>query len=111
MQINRKKFRIWVGCIATQALAVAALAGPMFAGNNSNYTYLALGDSIAFGYSPLVPLSPLPTPSEYTGYPEIVAGIEHLLQSKKEVNAACPGETSGSFISGAPPDNGCYGLG
>jgi lysophospholipase L1-like esterase len=109
--MNRKKFRIWGGLLSAQALALAALATPMLAGNPTNYTYLALGDSIAFGYSPLVPLSPLPSPSEYTGYPEVVAEFEHLLQSKKEVNAACPGETSGSFISGAPPDNGCYGTG
>ena len=39
-----------------------------------------------------------------------VAESLHLLQSKKEVNAAaCPGETSGSFLDVHAPDNGCNG--
>jgi hypothetical protein len=33
--------------------------------------------------------------------------MEHLADSKKEVNAACPGETSGSFLSVSQPDYGC----
>jgi lysophospholipase L1-like esterase len=113
MHVNRK-FKMCGGFLTTQALALVVLAAPMLAGNETNYTYLALGDSIAFGYNPLLfpPFSPaLPTPAQFTGYPEVVAEVEHLLQSKKEVNAACPGETSGSFISGTVPDNGCEGLG
>jgi lysophospholipase L1-like esterase len=114
---NRKtKFRKLAGFFTTQTLAFAVLAAPMLAANQTDFTYLALGDSITFGFNPLLfppfsPVPPLPTPAQFTGYPEVVAQIEHLLQSKKEVNAACPGETTGSFISGAPPDNGCYGLG
>jgi lysophospholipase L1-like esterase len=91
------------GFITTQALALALLAAPVFAANENNYTYLALGDSVAFGYDPTVTA---PAPAKFTGYPEIVAEIEHLLKSKKEVNAACPGETSSSFLIGGP-DNGC----
>jgi lysophospholipase L1-like esterase len=99
--------------ITTQALALAMLAAPMLAGNETNYTYLALGDSIAFGFDPTLfsPTLPTPTPAQFTGYPEVVAQVEHLLQSKKEVNAACPGETSGSFWIAGAPDNGCNGLG
>jgi lysophospholipase L1-like esterase len=84
-------------------------AGSLLAGNESDYTYLALGDSIAFGLDPTLfqPGLPTPTPSQFTGYPEVVAGVEHLLQSKKEVNAACPGETSASFWIPGAPDNGC----
>ena len=116
MHTNRKKFRICGGFLTTQALALAVLAAPMFAGNESNYTYLALGDSIAFGYNPLLfppfsPALPVPTPAQFIGYPEVVAQIEHLLQSKKVVNAACPGETSGSFWIVGAPDNGCNGPG
>jgi lysophospholipase L1-like esterase len=109
---RKKKFRIWGGFITTQVLALAALAAPIFAANETNYTYLGLGDSIAFGFNPTLfppfaPNLPTPTPAQFTGYPEVVAQVEHLLKSKKEVNAACPGETSGSFwISGAQ-DNGC----
>ena len=105
----RTKPKKLTGFIATQIVAIAVLATPMLAGNDTNYTYLALGDSIAFGFNPTLfsPTLPTPTPSEFVGYPEVVAQVENLLQSKKEVNAACPGETSASFwISGAL-DNGC----
>jgi lysophospholipase L1-like esterase len=87
--------------------------GSLLAGNATNYTYLALGDSIAFGFNPTLfnPAGPLPTPSQFTGYPEVVAQFEELLQSKKEVNASCPGESSGSFRTLGAPDNGCNGLG
>ena len=90
-------------------LVLLVSAGSLLAGNESDYTYLALGDSIAFGLDPTLfqPGLPTPTPSQFTGYPEVVAGVEHLLQSKKEVNAACPGETSASFWIPGAPDNGC----
>jgi lysophospholipase L1-like esterase len=97
-------------------LLLLAPIGSLSAANQTNYTYLALGDSVAFGFNPtLFPpfaqIPPLPTPAQFTGYPEAVAQVEHLLQSKKEVNAACPGETSGSFINTMAPDNGCNGYG
>jgi lysophospholipase L1-like esterase len=87
-----------------RVLILAVLAAPVFGGNDKNYTYLALGDSIAFGYDPTVVN---PAPDKYIGYPERVAEVDHLLQSKKEVNAACPGETSGSFLVLGAPDNHC----
>ena len=91
-------------------IAFALLAAPAFAGNDKNFTYLALGDSIPFGMNILL-LPPyttqLPTPFDFTGYPETVAAAEHLLTSKKEVNASCPGETSGSFLDVNSPDLGC----
>jgi len=76
-------------------LPVALLAGTVPASANDEAGYLALGDSVAFGFSPLV--SPTDTDA-YVGYPEVL--------SKHVVNAACSGETSGSLIAG-PPDNGC----
>jgi lysophospholipase L1-like esterase len=95
--------------IRTQ-IALALLLTPLFAGNTKDYTYLALGDSVPFGMNALlVPpysLKP-PTADEFVGYPETVAQVEHLSQSKKEVNASCPGETSGSFLNISSPDNGC----
>ena len=95
--------------------AVALLIAPVFAGNEKDYTYLALGDSVSYGLDPTLlptaPGQPLPTPAQFVGYPEFVAKDEHLLQSKKEINASCPGETSGSFWIAGAPDNGCHGLG
>jgi lysophospholipase L1-like esterase len=82
---------------------LALIAAPTFAGNEKNYTYLALGDSVSFGFDPNVTPQ---VPSKYTGYPEVVAGVLHLLQPGKEVNASCPGETSGTFLYGGV-GNGC----
>jgi GDSL-like Lipase/Acylhydrolase family len=96
--------------IITTQLAFALLVSPVFAGNDKNYTYLALGDSVAFGLDAtlLPPYSKyLPMPEQFIGYPEAVAAAQHLLESKKEVNASCPGETSGSFLNTAVPDFGC----
>ena len=66
--------------------------------------YLALGDSIAFGLDLGVP----PVISNYIGYPEIVAR-EAKKQFSGLLNLACPGETSGSFLSLTAPEptNNC----
>ncbi|MFN0104461.1 MAG: SGNH/GDSL hydrolase family protein [Bryobacteraceae bacterium] len=83
--------------------ALALLSIPAFAGNEKNYTYLALGDSVSFGYDPTVTS---PTPDKFVGYPEAVAAIKKLLKSKKLANASCPGQSSASFLIGGF-DNGC----
>jgi lysophospholipase L1-like esterase len=82
---------------------------PVNAANQNFYNYLALGDSVAFGLNPtLLTQSPPPPPSTFIGYPE---AIDSLLKNYSEVNSSCPGETSGSFISGQGPDYGCYSNG
>ena len=65
-----------------------------------NTRYLALGDSIAFGYNPLVTPGNL---DKYVGYPEIVSDALH----RKVANASCFGESSGSFLVLGAPDTGC----
>ena len=65
-----------------------------------NTRYLALGDSIAFGYNPLVIPVNL---DKYVGYPEIVSDALH----RKVSNASCFGESSGSFLLLGAPDTGC----
>jgi lysophospholipase L1-like esterase len=65
--------------------------------------YLALGDSIAFGDDPtLYPPAPR-TPHWFVGYPTFLSEAIDV----PVLNAACPGETSGSFLSPEAPDNGC----
>jgi hypothetical protein len=64
-------------------------------------SFLSLGNSIAFGFSPLV----APVPTNYIGYPEVIAARGH-----KVTNPSCPGETSSSFFSTTAPDNGCRGF-
>jgi lysophospholipase L1-like esterase len=63
--------------------------------------YLALGDSIPFGENP--PIEPANNPSLYVGYPKFLAEMI----DKPLVNAACPGETTGSMLSPYAADNGC----
>lgn len=53
-------------------------------------SYLALGDSLPFGYNPLIQPPDL---SKYGGYPVYVSGVF----STALANASCPGETSGTF--------------
>jgi lysophospholipase L1-like esterase len=73
-------------------LAISLFVGPIWANdNNKQSQYLALGDSLAFGYNPLI--QP-PNLFEYIGYPKIVA----LFLGRDLANASCPGETSSTFI-------------
>jgi lysophospholipase L1-like esterase len=67
--------------------------------------YLALGDSVAFGFDPLrVPPKP---PAFFVGYPTFLAeAVDTPL-----VNAACPGQTSAGFLnlpSAGGTDLGCF---
>jgi lysophospholipase L1-like esterase len=63
--------------------------------------YLALGDSIAFGENPTV--QDRSNDGVFIGYPAVIA--EQLGYALTD--AACNGETSGSFLSPDAPDNGC----
>ncbi len=102
-------------CKKLQVLLLTFLVVPAFGGNEKNYTYLALGESISYGLNPtLLPLTtgaPLPSPDHFVGYPELVAQSLHLFQSKKLVNASCPGETAASFSIPGAVDYGCHSTG
>jgi lysophospholipase L1-like esterase len=89
----------FVVLIAAAALALTAV--PAAADTGQQQTYLALGDSYAFAYNPT--LNPT-NAANFVGYPDFVAQALDMSLT----NAACPGETSGSMISGTPPDNGCH---
>jgi len=93
------------------AITLFGLTGALFAGNDSNSTYLALGDSVAFGLNPTLLVLPPPSPSVFIGYPEIVDGVLGIFGSLKEINASCPGETSSSFTTAGAPDFGCHSMG
>jgi lysophospholipase L1-like esterase len=69
--------------------------------------YLALGDSVTFGYQEpfVVPAPDYHRAASFRGYPEQLGTELHL----RLANAACPGETSASLISGRPPSLGCEG--
>jgi lysophospholipase L1-like esterase len=68
-------------------------------------TYLALGDSVTFGYqeSAAVPTPNYHRASNFHGYPEQLGASFRL----KVVNLGCPGETSDSLINPKAQSNGC----
>jgi lysophospholipase L1-like esterase len=67
---------------------------------------LILGDSVAFSYISSVGYEYFYTnPDNFIGFPNELG----LLFRLDVVNASCPGETTGSFLSSTAPDNGCRG--
>jgi lysophospholipase L1-like esterase len=89
----------------TTAAAVPSLAASGPAPTKSGGSYLALGDSIPFGYreSNAQVTPDYTNPKSMSGYPELVARDLGL----NLTNAACPGETTASFIMKGNQDNGC----
>lgn len=89
-------------------MVLAACGGGASSQNGNAAPYLALGDSIAFGWLNLQATSANPNPyadaASFVGYPKYAGDALHL----SAVNAACPGETSGSMIDLNAPDNGCH---
>jgi lysophospholipase L1-like esterase len=82
------------------ALALFVIAAIPASAEGRDRTYLALGDSVAFGTNPLVDPR---NANNFTGYPTIAG--QRLDMSV--VNTSCPGEATGSFISLTGLDNVC----
>lgn len=84
----------------------SCLAGSALAQGRHNDTapsgYLALGDSLPFGYNPLI--QP-PNLSTYKGYPSILASFT----GETLANTSCPFETTGTFLSGGTTADGLFG--
>lgn len=93
------RVRLFSLLCATALLLLGAV--PASAGSEG-HGYLALGDSVPFGFHPNPAL--WPDIRNMVGYPEIVAQKLNL----EEVNASCPGEATGGFISLSGTDNGCH---
>jgi len=64
--------------------------------------YLALGDSVVFGFITQAGFEYV-NPTNFIGFPDYVGRDLRL----NDVNAACPGETTASFLSATAPDLGC----
>lgn len=100
----RRLALITVGLLLVLApsLAGAAVRRPALVRGS---TYLALGDSVTFGYEePQVRPAPnYPNAASFVAYPEII-GRELRV---RVVNPACPGETSASLINASAQSNGC----
>jgi lysophospholipase L1-like esterase len=91
--------------VALASLAGCAMSSGSADSSSSDVTeaplkYLALGDSIAFGYDPNIKDDP---PSHFTGYPDDLA----KLLGVGVTNAACSGEATGGFLAADGNDHGC----
>ena len=65
--------------------------------------YLALGDSIAYGFQPGKPLMAAPSSFD-TGYVDVFAArLRKLSPSLQVVNYGCPGESTRTFVAGGCP--------
>jgi lysophospholipase L1-like esterase len=110
-QVGSVRRLIGIGLAGTAMVAAASLVPALPAsatpatGPIGYGTYLALGDSVAFGYVPpqAVPAPNYFDPRSFVGYPEDVARALHLPVS----NASCPGETTASFLVPGAASNGC----
>lgn len=89
----------------TRPVAHNSRSVPVTGGRPDGSGYLALGDSVAFGYRPtsVTPAANYLYPANFTGYPEDIAKALRL----RLVNASCPGETTSSMINSSAPSNGC----
>jgi lysophospholipase L1-like esterase len=96
-----------VGVLAAWPVGAGAAAHRSFAAPRvtAGSRYLALGDSVTFGYmeGTVVPAPDYHDASTFFGYPEQLAAELHL----RVANASCPGETSASLIDPTAPSNGC----
>jgi lysophospholipase L1-like esterase len=90
------RFRLFSALLA---VALALLGAAPASATSEGHGYLALGDSVAFGTSLCRPTDP----THCVGYPEHAAQMLNI----EDVNASCPGEASGGFISLTGSDNVC----
>jgi lysophospholipase L1-like esterase len=88
--------------VTTPALAAPPEEQPSHGTTAPGRTYLALGDSVPFGYFGNAGDLYL-DPDNFVGYPELVADDLRL----RLLNASCPGETTASFIDVDAQSNGC----
>jgi lysophospholipase L1-like esterase len=110
-QVSAVSRLIGIGLAGTAMVAAAILipalpasAAPV-TGPAAHGTYLALGDSVAFGYVPpqAVPAPDYSDPRSFVGYPEDVGRALRI----PVANASCPGETTASFLVPGAQSNGC----
>lgn len=106
---DRRRVLALTAAVIVVAVIAAIGAGTVSAdpvtGSAANGTYLALGDSVAFGY---VPPNAVPAPNyldahSFIGYPEYLA--QQL--NERVSNASCPGETTASMLVAGAQSNGC----
>ena len=95
---------VWVASTMA-ATATAATSPPSSTRVTPGSGYLALGDSVTFGYQEptVVPAPDYSNAASFPGYPEMIGNALRL----RVANAACPGETSTSLVRASGQSNGC----
>ncbi len=88
--------------VVLSAIALVVWVGNTRAAEDDNGQYLALGDSVAFGYIRDAGFAYV-NAENFVGYPDYVAAA----LSFTETSASCPGEATTGFISLTGADNGC----
>ncbi len=89
------------GLVTTCSLAVSSPASAR-ADDALSGRYLALGDSIALGFTPALEDPWLV--DRMVGYPEVIDRLPRV----HTTNLSCPGQTAQALISKRAPDGGCF---
>jgi lysophospholipase L1-like esterase len=84
------------------SMIIPAVAQDVPKGGPKSASYLALGDSLPFGYNPLVQPPDL---SDYVGYSSIIS----TMTQDSLTNASCPYETTATFLTGGTTPDGAFG--
>jgi lysophospholipase L1-like esterase len=91
--------------LATVTLVAVVVAVLVLAGGTQSspgHPYLALGDSVTFGFITEAGFE-YRNPDNFIGYPTYVGDALGMTPT----NPSCPGETTAGFISATGADNGC----
>jgi len=98
--------RVRIGAVVLGLAMVIGFVSPSGAGASHRDDrpggYVALGDSVTFGYSPL--LEDPWIPERFVGYAELIGQRTGM----PVTNLGCPGQTAQALVSQAALDNGCF---
>ncbi|MGH7764753.1 MAG: SGNH/GDSL hydrolase family protein [Candidatus Dormibacteraceae bacterium] len=99
MLLSRARAALLAAAVAVSAMLLVSGGSPAAAADRP---YLALGDSVVFGY--ITQDAPAyVNANNFIGYPSYVGQMLDLAPT----NASCPGEASGGFQDPTGNDNGC----
>jgi len=102
MNVRRWRKQFFVLAAGALALGAALLATGGASQAGAGHPYLALGDSVSFGYITQAGYE-YRNPENFIGFPQYVGEALGMTPT----NAACPGETTAGFSSATGADNGC----
>lgn len=102
MSSRRWSKQVFGSTFAALAIAASILLSGGASQADPGHPYLALGDSVSFGYITKAGFE-YRNPDNFIGFPVYVGQALGMTPT----NAACPGETTAGFTSATGADNGC----